>query len=231
LTRAGIVGRVLIRLLRRALFPASLLTALAVVAMASCSLWVRIEAAGHVYDEESVPAAPVAIVLGAEVYPGGTPSPFLAARLDIARRLLQAGKVRAILVSGDHSRWDYDEPGAMQVYLVARGVPVQQVVLDYAGFDTYDSCARANRVFGVKKAIGVTQMFHLPRAITLCRHLGVEATGVGDETMKQFHGPWTQGASREYGAAVKAAYDVATGRDPVFLGQHETGVDDALGST
>jgi vancomycin permeability regulator SanA len=228
LTRPGIVGRVLIRRLRRLLFPAALLTALVVVAMASCSLWVSLEAAGHVYDESTVPAAPVAIVLGAEVYPGGTPSPFLAARLDIAQRLLEAGKVRAILVSGDHSRWDYDEPGAMQVYLVARGVPVQQVVLDYAGFDTYDSCARAKRVFGVTKAIVVTQTYHVERAVALCRDQGIAAVGVGDDSVRIYKEPWAHSMFRERGAIVKAAVDVLSHRDPVYLGRHEPGIDEAL---
>jgi vancomycin permeability regulator SanA len=216
------------RLVRRLLFPAAIVAALAVIAMASGSIWVRADASGHVYDEQSVPSAPVAIVLGAEVYPGGTPSPFLAARLDIARRLLAAGKVRAILVSGDHSRWDYDEPGAMQVYLVARGVPVQQVVLDYAGFDTYDSCARARRVFGVTKAVVVTQSYHIDRAVALCRNQGIDASGVGDDSVRVYRGPWAHSMFRERGAVVKAAIDALSHRDPVFLGRHEPGVEDAL---
>jgi vancomycin permeability regulator SanA len=178
-----------------------------------------------------VPAAPVALVLGAQVYPDGTPSPFLAARLEIARRLYESGKVRVILVSGDHMHWEYNEPGVMFRWLLAHGVPTEKIVLDHAGFDTYDSCARAKEVFGVTKLIVVTQMFHLPRAVALCRHFGIDATGVGDETMKQFHGPWLTGASREYGAGVKAAYDVVSGRRPVWLGRPETGVDDALRSS
>jgi vancomycin permeability regulator SanA len=204
---------------------------LAALVSVGCSIWLRTAASAYIYAEKDVPEAPVALVLGAQVYPDGTPSPFLAARLEIARQLYADGKVRAILVSGDHMHWEYNEPGVMFQWLLAHGVPTEKIVLDHAGFDTYDSCARANRVFGVKKLIVVTQMFHLPRAITLCRHLGIEATGVGDETMRQFHGPWLAGSSREYGAAVKAAYDVVTGRDPVFLGKHETGVDDALRST
>jgi vancomycin permeability regulator SanA len=203
---------------------------LAVLVSVGCTVWLRTAASGDIYTEKDVPAAPVALVLGAQVDPDGSPSPFLAARLEIARQLYADGKVQAILVSGDHMHWDYNEPGAMFQWLLAHGVPTEKIVLDHAGFDTYDSCARANRVFGVKKAIVVTQMFHLPRAVTLCRHLGIDATGVGDETMKHFKGPWFAGASREYGAAVKAAYDVVTGRDPVFLGKHETGVDDALRS-
>jgi vancomycin permeability regulator SanA len=233
LTWAGIVGAVpitalAVRLLRRTVFAGALATALAVVVMACGALWIRGEAAGHVYDERDVPPAPVALVLGAQVYPGGTPSPFLAARLDIARRLLAAGKVRAILLSGDHGRWDYDEPGSMEVYLVARGVPARQIALDYAGFDTYDSCARAHQIFGVTRAIVVTQSYHIDRAVALCRALGVDATGVGDDTVRIYTDPWMRSSIRERGAALKAVLDVASHRDPVFLGRHETTVDEAL---
>jgi vancomycin permeability regulator SanA len=183
---------------------------------------------GHVYSEAAVPPAPVALVLGAQVYDDGTPSAFLAARLDIARRLLDAGKVKAILLSGDHSRWAYDEPGAMEVYLVARGVPASRIALDYAGFDTYDSCARARRVFGVRQAIVVTQSFHIDRAVALCRTLGVDATGVGDESVKIYTQQWRRDQIRERGAVVKAVFDVVSGRGPVFLGRHETSIDDAV---
>ncbi|GIM88700.1 membrane protein [Paractinoplanes toevensis] len=216
------------RFSRRLVMAGALGALLGVLVLVSSSVWVREGAAGRVYDEASVPAAPVALVLGAEVYPDGQPSPFLAARLDIAKRLLDAGKVKAILVSGDHSRWEYDEPGAMQVYLVARGVPASQVVLDYAGFDTYDSCARARKIFGVGKAIVVTQSYHIDRAVTLCRHFGIDATGVADDTVRIYTAPWRNSVIRERGAVVKAAADMLSHRDPVFLGRHETGVEDAL---
>lgn len=190
--------------------------------------WVRSEAGDHLYAEDAVPAAPVALVLGAKVDDGGVPSPFLAARLEIARRLFAAGKVAVILVSGDHMRWEYDEPGAMQRWLVERGVPMGKIVLDHAGFDTYDSCARAGQIFGVRRAIVVTQTYHLARAVTLCRRLGVEADGVGDATVARYRRPWLVSSTREYGACVKAVVDVVSGREPVHLGRRETGVDDAL---
>jgi vancomycin permeability regulator SanA len=201
---------------------------LGLLAVAGGEIWVRAAAHGRVYAEADVPAAPVALVLGAEVYADGSPSPFLAARLDIARRLLDAHKVKAILLSGDNSRWSYDEPGDMEVYLLARGVPAAQIVLDYAGFDTYDSCARAERIFGVRRTIVVTQSFHLPRAVAVCRRLGLEADGVGDDSVRQYRIAWLMGSAREHPADVKAALDVVSGRDPVHLGRHETGVEDAL---
>ena len=142
-------------------------------------------------------------------------------------KLFVTGKVKAILVSGDHGRWEYNEPGAMFEWLVARGVPAQRVVLDHAGFDTYDSCARARHIFGVRQAIVVTQSYHLERAVALCRHLGVEATGVGDHTVRIYRQPWLSSAGRENGAVVKALVDVTSGRDPIFLGRYETGVDEA----
>jgi vancomycin permeability regulator SanA len=207
---------------------ATVSAALALVTAAISVAWVRAGARGHVYSEDAVPAAPVALVLGAQVESGDHPSPFLVGRLELAQRLFAAGKVRAILVSGDHMDWDYNEPGAMLRWLMDHGVPREKVVLDHAGFDTYDSCARANRVFGVRKAIVVTQTYHIARAVTLCRRLGVDANGVGDESVHKFAGPWRISASREYGACVKAVWDVVSGRDPVYLGQRENGVDEAL---
>jgi vancomycin permeability regulator SanA len=195
---------------------------------AASVIWVRSGADGHIFAERAVPAAPVALVLGTQVDPGGSPSPFLAARLEIARRLFVSGKVRALLVSGDHMNWDYDEPDAMRGWLIDHGVPDQKIVRDYAGFDTYDSCARAVRIFGVRRAIVVTQTYHLPRAVMLCRRLGLDADGVGDDTVRRLTTPWLISATREGGACVKAVVDVMSGRDPVHLGRHETGVEDAL---
>jgi vancomycin permeability regulator SanA len=165
------------RRLKRLTIAGLIVCVLGGLVMIGGEIWVRANSDGHVYSEAAVPAAPVALVLGAQVYADGTPSAYLAARLDLAKRLLATGKVKAILLSGDHRSWDYDEPGSMEVYLLAHGVPARQIVLDYAGFDTYDSCARAKRIFGVRQAIVVTQSFHVGRAVALCRHLGVEATG------------------------------------------------------
>jgi len=198
------------------------------VLLAGCVWYVDHASRGHLYSVETVPAAPVALVLGAQVDPDGTPSPFLAGRLTVAKRLYDTGKVKVLLVSGDFGQPDYDEPDAMRKWLVAHGVPVRKVVVDYAGFDTYDSCARATRIFGIRQAIVVSQTFHLARAVALCRHLGIDATGVGDDSVRSAWFDWWRATVREHAACVKAVFDEATGRDPVFLGRHETGVEDGL---
>lgn len=217
-----------VRLLRRLLVLATAAVMLLGAATVASATWVRGAAEGRLFDAADVPETPVALVLGTKVEPDGTPAPFLAARLEIARQLYAAGKVQVLLLSGDHMDWDYDEPDAMRRWLVERGVPAEKTVLDHAGFDTYDSCARAHRVFGVRRATVVTQSFHLPRAVALCRDAGIEAVGVGDDTARRYADQWRISSTREYGACVKAAVDVLTGRDPVHLGRRETGVDDAL---
>lgn len=218
-----------VRWMRRSLVTVAAGAVLATgVSMASVA-WIRGGATGHIFTESDVPEAPVALVLGTKVEADGTPSQFLTARLELAQRLFAAGKVRAILVSGDHMHADYDEPGAMRRWLVDHGVPETKVVQDHAGFDTYDSCARAKRIFGVSRLTVVTQSFYVPRAVTLCRHLGIEVNGVGDDTARRRDpGKWRISSTREYGACVKAVVDVLSGRDPVHLGRRETGVEDAL---
>ena len=112
--------------------------------------------AGRISTVDDVPSEPVALVFGAGLDIRGEPMPFLRARLDLARQLYAAGKVRVVLVSGDNRRANYNEPDAMRDYLIDNGIPAAKVIADYAGFDTYATCVRAKRIFGVDQAIVVT---------------------------------------------------------------------------
>ena len=188
---------------------------------------VRAHARGHLHREAAAPPAPVALVLGAQVYPSGTPSPFLAARLELARRLLAAGTVQVLLLSGDGAAPEYDEPAAMAAYLAARGVPAERMVLDRFGLDTYDSAYRAREVFGVDRLLVVTQTYHLPRAVGTCRALGVEADGVGDRAVRRLSSAWVRGVLRDQVACVKTVLDLLTRRQPV-LEPRVTAVQEAL---
>jgi len=140
--------------------------------------WTDRRASGLIYALESVPERPVAIVFGAGVWPDGTPSAILADRLETAIALYENGKVRKMLMTGDNSRVDYNEPERMRQYALARGVPDEDVVLDYAGRRTYDSCYRAKVIFGVDEAILVTQAYHLDRALFTADALGLDVVGV-----------------------------------------------------
>jgi vancomycin permeability regulator SanA len=195
---------------------AGLAAGVSAAAVAACAGWVHSTARGHLFTEDAVPPRPVALILGAQVYPDGTPAPFLAARLDLGRRLYEAGRVRALLVSGDAMAPEYDEPVAMRNYLLAAGVPAEKVIADPAGFDTYDSCARARRIYGVTAVILVTQGYHLPRAVATARALGLDAVGAGDDTVDPRSPAWRRGAVRDQVACVKTVIDLLSRRDPAL---------------
>ncbi|MDU0348608.1 vancomycin high temperature exclusion protein [Actinomyces sp. MRS3W] len=209
------------------------LVALAVAAVALPNAWAWAASSEHVTDhgaDNDTATAPVAIVLGASVYPSGDPSPWLRYRLDVAADLYESGRVDAILVSGDNGQASYNEPIAMYEYLVSAGIPAEAIAVDYAGFDTYATCVRARDVFGVSEAILVSQDFHEARAVAVCRAVGVEASGVGDTHARASRTTWTYSWMRERGAVVKAAWDLLTDRTPL-LGDRETSVDDAIAWT
>ncbi|WP_405592592.1 vancomycin high temperature exclusion protein [Streptomyces sp. NBC_01190] len=187
--------------------------------------WLRLGAGDRVRSEADVPSEPVAVVFGAGLW-GDRPSPYLAHRLDAAARLFAAGKVRVVLVTGDNSRTSYNEPGAMRSYLAGHGVPRDKVVLDYAGFDTWDSCDRARRIFGVDRAVLVSQDFHIRRALALCAAAGIDAYGIG--VAEPHDVTWYAGGARELLAADKAALDALLKPAPHFLGPRENGVARAL---
>lgn len=187
--------------------------------------WLNATAGPRVRTVADAPAAPVAIVFGAGLW-DGKPSPYLAHRLDAAAALYRRGTVRALLVTGDNSRHDYDEPDAMRGYLMHHGVPARKIVSDYAGFDTWDSCSRARRIFGVDRAVLVSQGFHIRRALALCTAAGIDSYGVGVAATRDV--TWAYGGVREIFAAGKAAADALLRPDPQFLGPREKGVTEAL---
>lgn len=183
---------------------------------------------------EALPATrlPV-VVLGAGVLPDREPSQVLQGRLEQALRLQQAGKARWFLVSGDNRSPYYNEPLAMRRWLQREGVPPALIISDYAGRRTYDSLRRAQVVFGVRRAVVVTSGFHLPRAVFIARHLGLEVWGVPAGTGRT--GAWVQAGfwAREWAARHKALFDTWFPPDTV-LGPREPTPDDwapALGAT
>ena len=135
---------------------------------------------------------PVAIVFGAGYWPSGRLSHALADRMETAVALYQTGKVNKLLLSGDNRFADYNEPAVMARYAEERGVPREDLVLDYAGRRTYDSCYRARHIFGVEHAVLITQAFHLPRALYTCRQLGVAAVGLEADQRQYIRAPWYQ---------------------------------------
>ncbi len=156
------------------------------------------------------------IVLGASVRPDKSLSPILRDRVDAALLAYRKGKIEKFLLSGDHGQADYDEVNAMKNYLNAQSVPDEDIFLDHAGFDTYDSMIRAKSIFEVDKAIIFTQKFHLPRAIYVGRNLGLEVHGyVAD---RENYEPTSYLQRREWLANIKAWTEIYLESKPTFSG-------------
>ena len=170
---------------------------------------------GLVAQGAAVPARYAGIVLGCRVN-GDDPSSCLEERLVKALELYRNGSVRRLLLSGDHGTAGYDEVNAMRMWLLDHGVDPEDVFLDHAGFDTWDSMVRARAVFQVDGAVVVTQGFHLPRAVYLARKAGLDAVGVAADPPG---GSSCAGSAvREPFACAKAVFNTVLGASPRFLG-------------
>lgn len=159
----------------------------------------------------------VAIVFGASVFSNGELSPVLEDRVTTAIELYRAGKVDRILVSGDNRHQSYNEPKAMADYLISHDVDRRDVIIDYGGRSTYETCYRAREIFGLNQAVLVSQSYHLPRSLYIANSLGIDAVGMAGNlrTDKELN----YNTIREWGAEVKAFYNLNLNAPNVVLGQ------------
>jgi len=162
----------------------------------------------------------VALVLGTSKYSkSGHRNMYFYHRIDAATALYKSGKAKKILVSGDNSERAYNEPFDMLKALMERGVPRKDIILDYAGFRTFDSMVRADEVFGQKRFIVVSQKFHLERALYIGMTKKLDVAGFVAQEPTRRNLPLF---AREIMARTKAVLDCRLlGTTPKFLGQKE----------
>jgi vancomycin permeability regulator SanA len=146
------------------------------------------------------------------------PSTIVKDRLDTAVELIDKGYIDILLLSGDNSFDDYNEPQVMYSYLIEQGIPAEKLYRDFAGRSTYATCERAKKIFGVNSAFLISQDTHLPRAVYLCRHFGIDAYGViaETETLKR---TWVYQRSREFLARGKAVFNAYILGEDTILGE------------
>lgn len=188
--------------------------------VAGINLWVTGSVRRHILSQEQAAAladVDCIIVLGCGVRSDGTPSPMLEDRLKRGVALYQQGAAPKLLMSGDHGTEYYDEVNVMKRYAVNAGVPSEDVFMDHAGFSTYDTMSRANRIFGAKKVIVVTQQYHLYRAVYLAQAMGMETYGVASD-YRQYSGQFARDV-REVLARVKDFGMAILKPDPTCLGE------------
>lgn len=195
---------------------------LAATVLCSASYWyiVSVTTPKIYTDIDKIGQYDVALVLGTSKYNrNGTRNMYFHHRIDAAVELYQAGKVKKILVSGDNGLREYNEPFDMLKALMARGIPRKDIVLDYAGFRTFDSMVRASEVFGQKSFVVVSQKFHLERALYIGMTKKMDVVGyVANNPSKASFMLF----GRELMARTKAVLDCQLlGTTPKFLGQKE----------
>ncbi len=149
--------------------------------------------------------AEAAIVFGAGVR-NGIPTPMLYDRVAAAVDLYKQGRVKTLVMSGDASMGaTYGEPAVMKRAAMQMGVPERNIVLDNAGFSTYDTCYQTRHTLGASHPILITQNFHLDRALMTCALLGVNATGYSAD-LREYRGVWWN-YLREVPATVNAVIE------------------------
>lgn len=173
------------------------------------------------FDVASVPPAQVALVPGAGITADDRPTLALRDRIDGAIELYRAGKVQKILMSGDNSSIYYNEPGAMTNYAIEQGIPESDIVQDYAGRRTYDTCYRAKEIFGLESVIVTTQQYHLSRMVFLCEQFGLNTSGVPVKQSDYLLNRYMMWNVREVLATVAAYIDIYILKPEPILGSTE----------
>jgi SanA protein len=163
----------------------------------------------------------IAIVFGAGVFSNGEPSPILQDRIITAVELYRAGRVKKLLMSGDNRLANYNEPAAMKEAAIKQGIPGADIIEDFAGRRTYDTCYRAKEIFGVERAVLVTQQYHLTRALYLCQNMGIDSYGISADRRRYPDSAKNWWIFRENLALVGAWFNLNIASDAPILGNKE----------
>lgn len=208
------------KFLRRGLVVSGVLLVLFLILVVYSNHLVIKKSGSSIYSQASeIPPAKVGLVLGTSRYVrGGGENLFFTYRMNAAVELFRSGKINHILVSGDNSVVEYNEPREMRRSLIEAGIPDTAITLDFAGFRTYDSVIRAKEVFGQDQVIIISQRFHLERAVFIALHSGITAVGFEAREVPGAYAPKTY--LREYLAKFLAVLDVyILPTQPKFLGE------------
>ena len=202
---------------RRLLVVLVVASALGLAALIAFKVWVDVQTSSLIYEsgDSRIPPHHVALVFGAGLNVSGGPSAILYDRVATAADLYNSGKVDKLLMTGDNGEVSYNEVEVMRQTAMQLDVPYEDIVLDYAGFNSWDSCYRAREVFGLSDAILVTQRFHLPRALYVCNYLKVVSIGVAADRQPY---PTFGNELREYPALAGTALRILINDQPRFLG-------------
>jgi SanA protein len=199
------------------------ISALAIIATLLLIMWlcnkaITDTAKNKLYtDLQNIPYNKVGLLLGTSKSGRyGNRNLYYDYRIEAAASLIKNKKIKYLIISGDHSRKNYNEPEAMRADLINAGIDSSIIYLDYAGFRTFDSIKRLKEIFSQDSVTVISQKFHNERAIYLASREGITAIGYNAKDVNTAHGFKTQ--CREKLARVKVFVDYIFGTKPKFLG-------------
>lgn len=201
------------------LYLLSLLMAAVALSLYFCNRTIERSARGKLFsDVGHVPYNRVGLLLGTAKYlSSGYTNYYYTYRIEAAAQLLKAGKIKYLIISGDNSRHDYNEPELMKQDLVQAGIDSNLIYLDYAGFRTFDSMIRLKEIFSQDSVTVISQQFHNERALFIASREGIAAIGFNAQDVGKSYG-WKT-SLREKFARVKVFVDYLTAAKPKFLGE------------
>ncbi len=190
-----------------------------VIYIITINFWISYQAKNSIHDDLlQLPKNKVGLVLSTGKYTSyGSINLYYKYRLEAAVLLYKSGKIEYVLISGDNSRKDYDEPTDFKNDLIKKGIPERKIYLDYAGFRTLDSVVRAKAIFGLESVTIISQKFHNEPVIYLAKHFKIDAIAFNARDIGGRYGLKTN--LREYIARAKASLDLLFKVEPKFLGK------------
>ncbi len=129
------------------------------------------------------------IVLGAQVKQDGTPSVALQRRMEAALESYNERPVLMIVCGAQGPDEPRAEGDVMRDFMLDHGVPPSDVVAETASFNTRENLEYAQAILaehGLSRALIVSSDYHIPRALELCRQVGIEAYGKGSPSKPEY---------------------------------------------
>lgn len=169
---------------------------------------------------EEIPNHEVGVVLWTSPWVNGS-NLFFKTRIEATKELYERWKIHHIIVSGDNSNDNYNEPEFMKKALTEKGIPESAITMDFAGFRTLDSVVRAKEVFSLTGGFTIiSQPFHIERALFLAKANKIDAIGYGAANVSLEYGLFAY--IREIPARWLALYDAWFGTEATVLGEKES---------
>lgn len=123
--------------------------------------------------DETVRQGEVLIILGSKVNVDGSLSPRLKARLDQGFFLYRHHLIKLIFVSGGLGIEGHYEAVKMKEYLVDKGIPPANILVDNYGYNSRQTALNFREKFSNQtKIVVVSQYFHISRCKLAFKQLG-----------------------------------------------------------